>query len=350
MLKKMARKVGAIVMILMICCHIAMAETTIPSNDINGEYGENIIVCLRDDVIIPEKDPKCYNAQETAFSESRCIAAYGNEYTRLNDGTCEWKLDNQKYVLYPDGYFMVTSDLAESYQTIVGYTIDGDDSILPEYIESSELSFASTDEAYSMAMNAIETLPLPEEFGQYSACIDIVPFSYETITMVIDEVSANDWWLKPSHEERSRALTKDDEFYLVDVSFILDDVPLTTVQYGLTNERYVYGSRIRMYINRDGIAWLSVVGNLYTPIDYLPTDSLLQPLELMKELGSFFDEIIMNRPMLITDIKLEYVPIPMDRASTYQLKPVWLIMLIEEGSDMGVWLMVDAITGQFLNL
>lgn len=340
-----------VAVLALLICSLANAEGT--ASEINGMYGENLSVDLSKDTFIPDSNICAYECEAAIFDMETMQSAFGDALsidTEMNTAT--WSYLGGELSLSSDGRLYFAKGNADDYLNTVGYAKDANDMIMSSYIvNEAPLSTLSTEDAEEQILSMYQSIPWPQSCVEVKPTVELVPFNSDNIQNVYDITDENDWWLKSSHRDSVKSLLDNGvEFYYATVQFQIDDVPISMDGYTMTNERYINGCRMTFIVNADGIICMSM-DDVYIPTQAVSDSSdVMTASEVLNKIGEFFDQIIMDKPMVITDMKFDYYPMASDSSNGYLLQPAWHVYLYDEDSDTGTWVAVNALTGEFLNL
>lgn len=156
--------------------------------------------------------------------------------------------------------------------------------------------------------------------------------------------------LPPSKIRPVRHWSKDDDCYALKFNQDLNGVQVSSQEFGKSVNQ-ISGPIIHVYITKSGFVNV-IINNIFDimdePIQSKTPLSLNKALDIVK---NKYDEVIMKRPITITDIEFSYVPqLKSANEENYILTPAWLFNLAEYSDDIkdsiDKRLIINALTGE----
>jgi hypothetical protein len=185
---------------------------------------------------------------------------------------------------------------------------------LREVFKKNELEGLDKNNAIQQVKNALTGLGI-DKLGDP----DVIALDFETLDSEWEDYETKDG-------SEPRKFKKEDEAYLVIYPVVSDGIKITTTGYfNPDNQIDAIGSRVMGVVSKDGLLLLQVSG-IYDKGDIVNDN--INPISLetaLKKVKNKYKNIMIEDPILISKISLEYVPIV---ASTdtikYVLAPAWV--------------------------
>ncbi len=220
---------------------------------------------------------------------------------------------------------------------------------------SSELSFLSQEDVVNRYTAILEQL-LP---GMTPVCSEIWGYSVEDLNTVRGWLSENDEMYMAFLESGKIADTADfetgDEAYTVLFTFELNGIPVfdcndVGLNYYSDNEKALANEMYcSISITKDGIIDFSLM-NCVSISSKESESALISAMDAASIAAQRYEDVIRTTPVILSDVKLEYMPLIQDDGTIYFV-PTWYFRAASEDNPRLTLeaCRINAITGEILN-
>ncbi len=301
--------------------------------------------------VIPAKIMDLKNQQEvmTLFSPNQILNKIREDNFKYRDG----QIGTQEYFKSKNGDFFNWGGKSLNCSKTLIYDIQ--EAFSPEptaqkLYPSKDLPFMTQKEAEQKARNFLSLLGVTAGNDVHVFSLDYQAMQNEQTKHQKEVASAG---MPTSKQRPVRKWTLADDCYVFQFQIELNGIPVAgQLQFGNPKgQTQTQGTTLLMYYGEQGVV-NAQISNVYKASGGATEKAA--PLNLdqaLIKLNDKFDDVIMNSPIMVTDIKLSYVPkLKAANQEIYFLTPAWIFSLSQYSKDIEgnvkTMVIINALTGE----
>lgn len=216
-------------------------------------------------------------------------------------------------------------------------------------IENLALSFMEIDQAYQEVINTLKDIGVENITLKHVYSMDTNLMKQEEKIKMEDESFDED--LKNGRALYKGEWNDDDGCYVFEFEQNYNDIAILDNVYITSDDRCVFGGNVRVFFTKFGVESI-VINAIYDKVSEEEASMTIEQSEALNLLKRKYDTIIMTDNMVVTNMKITYIPVMNDKSGDeFQLVPAWDFTIIAEGKqeaaeEYEIHIYFNAITGE----
>lgn len=339
--------------------NVSKSDELLADNHFYKEFSDNFKV----DVDLPDISNKTKDvifAKLAGFDENIIKSIFFDgkepEKKQYDDAFTLVTGDSTATIVQPFCFYYETEDLQSVKFPTENFTTKYEQSnynMLPNYSDVyklKNLDFMNRDDAVEYVISVLKKMGI-----SVSEKVEIYAIDYKTMQDYQDSKKENDPDIASMYQIKDR-FTKDDEFYILCLTTIINEIPVTHYTYHMSGgKRDIPGSNIKVYLSKKGIFNFDASG-IYKAqnVAESPTN-LITAEEAIEKAFYLYDSIVTTDKVTVTDICFEYGFVPYNKNyDEVKLTPTWTLTLSYENDENSIIrpceiISINAVTGEQIN-
>lgn len=213
--------------------------------------------------------------------------------------------------------------------------------------ENAELPFMKIDKAYQEVVNTLKEIGFENITLNHVYTMDVNLMKQEDKIKSEDENFDED--LKNGRALYKGEWSEDDGCYVFELKQSYNDMAILDNAYVTADDTCVFGGKVRVFYTKNGVEAINIDA-IYDKVDEEDATEAIDPNKALDLLKRKYDTIIMTDKMVVSNMKITYIPVLSDKdGGKFQLVPAWDLTIIpqeKENASEEYHVYFNAITGE----